>query len=122
MCRCVKNVNCFSAAALPVTFRCLNEKVGVDTRITQFVLPIGCNINFNGAAIFVPIATIFLAQMSGTLLGLGELLTILLTTTIGTMSLAAVPSASIVLIIVMLSSINVPTENVALLLAVDWLL
>lgn len=70
----------------------------------------------------MPIATIFLSQMNGTVLELGELCTILLTTTVGTMSLAAVPSASIVLILVMLSSINVSTEDVVLLLAVDWLL
>lgn len=112
----------FSAAALPVTFRCMNEKLGADRRITQFILPIGCHINLDGTALFIPIATIFISQMSGITLGLGELLTIVLITTIGTLSSASIPSGAIVRILLILASIGVPTHNVTLLLTIDWLL
>lgn len=100
----------------------MNEKVGCDPRISRFILPIGCNINTDGTALFLSVASIFIAQMNGIILGYGELVTVLLTATIGSMSLAAVPSASLVLIIVILSSIDVPTQDITLLFAVDWLL
>lgn len=100
----------------------MNEKVGVDRRITQFILPIGCNVNLDGTALFVAVATVFVSQMSGKTLNAGELITVLLTSTIGSFSLAAVPSGAIVLLIVVLTSIDVPVEDVTLLFAIDWLL
>lgn len=65
-----------TAAALPITFRCMNEKLKVDPRITRFVLPIGCNINMDGTALFVSIASIFIAQMNGIKLSFGEIITV----------------------------------------------
>lgn len=65
-----------TAAALPITFRIMNEKLKVDTRITRFVLPIGCNINMDGTALFVAVASVFIAQMNGIELGFGELVTV----------------------------------------------
>lgn len=65
-----------TAAALPITFRIMTEKLKIDTRITRFVLPIGCNINMDGTALFVAIASVFIAQMNGISLGVGELVTV----------------------------------------------
>lgn len=65
-----------TAAALPITFQLMDEKVKIDPRITRFVLPIGCNINMDGTAMFVAIASIFIAQMNGVYLGIGELVTV----------------------------------------------
>lgn len=65
-----------TAAALPITFRIMNEKLKIDTRITRFVLPIGCNINMDGTALFVAVASVFIAQMNGISLGFGELVTV----------------------------------------------
>uniref|UniRef100_A0A1A9ZW30 Amino acid transporter n=1 Tax=Glossina pallidipes TaxID=7398 RepID=A0A1A9ZW30_GLOPL len=109
-----------TAAALPVTFRCINDKLRVDQRITRFVLPIGCNINMDGTALFISVASIFIAQMSGMTLGFGELVTVLLTSTAASMSSASVPSAALVLLLVVLTAIDAPVQDVTLLFAVDW--
>ncbi|KAH8413014.1 hypothetical protein KR009_007418, partial [Drosophila setifemur] len=109
-----------TAAALPITFRCMNEKLRVDPRITRFVLPIGCNINMDGTALYIAVASIFIAQMSGMALGFGELLTVLLTSTAASMSSASVPSAALVLLLVVLTAIDAPVQDVTLLFAVDW--
>lgn len=108
------------AAALPITFRCMNEKLRIDPRITRFVLPIGCNINMDGTALFISVASIFIAQMSGMTLGFGELVTVLLTSTAASMSSASVPSAALVLLLVVLSAIDAPVQDVTLLFAIDW--
>lgn len=65
------------AAALPVTFRLMTDKLRVDPRVTRFVLPIGCNINMDGTALFVATASIFIAQMNGIFLGFGEIVTVM---------------------------------------------
>jgi solute carrier family 1 (glial high affinity glutamate transporter), member 2 len=67
----------YRAAALPVTFRCMEEKLKIDPRITRFILPIGCNINMDGTALFVSIASIFIAQMNNMELGFGTYCTVL---------------------------------------------
>lgn len=98
----------------------MNDKLHIDPRITRFVLPIGCNINMDGTALFISIASIFIAQMSGMALGFGELVTVLLTSTAASMSSASVPSAALVLLLVVLSAIDAPVHNVTLLFAIDW--
>lgn len=110
-----------TAAALPLTFRCMNEKVKVDSRITRFVLPIGANINMDGTALFISVASIFIAQMSGMQLNFGQVLTVVLTSTAASMSSASIPSAALVLLLVVLTAIDAPMQNVTLLFAVDWL-
>ncbi|XP_012253588.2 excitatory amino acid transporter isoform X1 [Athalia rosae] len=109
-----------TAAALPVTFRLMNEKLRVDPRITRFVLPIGCNINMDGTALFVAVASIFIAQMNGIQLGFGEIITVILTSTAASVSSASVPSAALVLLLVVLSAIDAPVQDVSLLFAIDW--
>ncbi|XP_055708928.1 excitatory amino acid transporter isoform X1 [Phlebotomus papatasi] len=109
-----------TAAALPITFRCMNEKLRIDPRVTRFVLPIGCNINMDGTALFISVASIFIAQMSGMKLGFGEIVTVCLSSTAASMSSASVPSAALVLLLVVLSAIDAPVQDVTLLFAIDW--
>ncbi|XP_034945744.1 excitatory amino acid transporter [Chelonus insularis] len=109
-----------TAAALPVTFRLMTDKLKVDPRVTRFVLPIGCNINMDGTALFVATASIFIAQMNGIYLGFGEIVTVILTSTAASVSSASIPSAALVLLIVVLSAIDAPVEDVSLLFAIDW--
>ncbi|XP_055546790.1 excitatory amino acid transporter isoform X2 [Wyeomyia smithii] len=109
-----------TAAALPLTFRCMNEKLRVDSRITRFVLPIGANINMDGTALFISISSIFIAQMSSMQLNVGQILTVVLTSTAASMSSASIPSAALVLLLVVLTAIDAPMHNVTLLFAVDW--
>lgn len=118
--RCLSNVALYRAAALPVTFRLMTEKLRVDPRVTRFVLPIGCNINMDGTALFVAVASIFIAQMNGIILGFGEIITVILTSTAASVSSASVPSAALVLLLVVLSAIDAPVHDVSLLFAIDW--
>ncbi|XP_062549140.1 excitatory amino acid transporter isoform X2 [Armigeres subalbatus] len=109
-----------TAAALPLTFRCMENKVKIDTRITRFVLPIGANINMDGTALFISVASIFIAQMSSMDLNFGQILTVVMTSTAASMSSASIPSAAMVLLLVVLTAIDAPMHNVTLLFAVDW--
>lgn len=98
----------------------MTEKLRVDPRVTRFVLPIGCNINMDGTALFVAVASIFIAQMNGIFLGFGEIITVILTSTAASVSSASVPSAALVLLLVVLSAIDAPVNDVSLLFAIDW--
>ncbi|XP_034827284.1 excitatory amino acid transporter isoform X2 [Maniola hyperantus] len=110
-----------TAAALPVTFRAMEGPLRIDPRITRFVLPIGCNINMDGTALFLAVASVFVCQMNSMHLGFAQLATIFLTSTAASVSSASVPSAAMVLLLVVLAAVDAPTHDVSLLFAVDWL-
>lgn len=65
-----------SAGTLPVTFRCLEENLGIDKRVTRFVLPVGATINMDGTALYEAVAAIFIAQMNGIHLDAGQIVTV----------------------------------------------
>ena len=65
-----------SAGTLPVTFRCLEENLGIDKRVTRFVLPVGATINMDGTALYEAVAAIFIAQMNGVHLDPGQIITV----------------------------------------------
>ncbi|KAG8222282.1 hypothetical protein J437_LFUL003263 [Ladona fulva] len=109
-----------TAAALPVTFRCMDEKVKVDPRISRFILPIGATVNMDGTALFVSVASIFIAQINDIPLGFGELATVCLTSTAASIASASVPSAALVLMLIVLTAIDAPVRDVSLLFAIDW--
>ncbi|KAF4530504.1 hypothetical protein B566_EDAN017521 [Ephemera danica] len=109
-----------TAAALPVTFRCMDQKVKVDPRISRFILPIGATVNMDGTALFVSIASIFIAQINEIPLSMGEYVTICLTSTAASIASASVPSAALVLMLIVLTAIDAPVQDVSLLFAVDW--
>ncbi|KAJ0175825.1 hypothetical protein K1T71_008984 [Dendrolimus kikuchii] len=110
-----------TAAALPVTFRAMEGPLRIDPRITRFVLPIGCNINMDGTALFLATASMFVCQMNNMHMGFAQLATIFLTSTACSLSSASVPSAAMVLLLVVLAAVDAPTHDVSLLFAVDWL-
>ncbi|KAL4710636.1 hypothetical protein ACJJTC_003272 [Scirpophaga incertulas] len=110
-----------TAAALPVTFRAMEGSLRVDPRITRFVLPIGCNINMDGTALFLSSASVFVCQMNNLPLGFPQLATIFLTSTAASVSSASVPSAAMVLLLVVLAAVDAPARDVSLLFAIDWL-
>ncbi|GCB85808.1 hypothetical protein scyTo_0026485, partial [Scyliorhinus torazame] len=64
------------SATLPITFRCLEDKIGLDKRITRFVLPVGATINMDGTALYEALAAIFIAQVNNFELNFGQILTI----------------------------------------------
>ena len=84
-----------SSASLPVTMKCLEEKNGVDRRISRFVLPIGATINMDGTALYEAVAAIFIAQMSGQDLSTGQILAISITATAASIGAAGIPQVSL---------------------------
>jgi len=108
-----------TATALPISLQCL-EKARVDRRIAKFVLPIGATVNMDGTALFVTVASIFIAQMNNISLNGADYVTIVLTSTAASVASASVPSAALVLMLIVLTAIDAPVQDVSLLWAVDW--
>uniref|UniRef100_A0A9J8C1G2 Amino acid transporter n=1 Tax=Cyprinus carpio carpio TaxID=630221 RepID=A0A9J8C1G2_CYPCA len=111
-----------SAGTLPVTFRCLEENLGIDKRVTRFVLPVGATINMDGTALYEAVAAIFIAQMNGIALDPGQIITVSLTATLASVGAASIPSAGLVTMLLILTAVGLPTQDISLLVAVDWLL
>ncbi|KAG9511111.1 Excitatory amino acid transporter 2 [Fragariocoptes setiger] len=111
-----------STATLPVTFKCLEENVKCDTRVTRFVLPIGATINMDGTALYEAVAAIFIGQMNGMTFSFTQLIIISLTSTAASVGAAAVPSAGLVTMIMVLTAVGLPTEDITMIVAVDWFL
>ncbi|CAJ0929523.1 unnamed protein product [Ranitomeya imitator] len=110
------------AGTLPVTFRCLEENLKIDKRVTRFVLPIGATINMDGTALYEAVAAIFIAQMNDVSLDAGQIATVSLTATLASVGAASIPSAGLVTMLLILTAVGLPTQDISLLIAVDWLL
>ncbi|XP_037706926.1 excitatory amino acid transporter 3 [Choloepus didactylus] len=111
-----------SSATLPVTFRCAEEKNHIDKRITRFVLPVGATINMDGTALYEAVAAVFIAQLNDLDLGIGQIITISVTATAASIGAAGVPQAGLVTMVIVLSAVGLPAEDVTLIVAVDWFL
>ncbi|XP_044127967.1 excitatory amino acid transporter 3 isoform X2 [Bufo gargarizans] len=111
-----------SSATLPVTFRCAEEKNRVDKRITRFVLPVGATINMDGTALYEAVAAVFIAQLNDMNLDVGQIVTISVTATAASIGAAGVPQAGLVTMVIVLSAVGLPADDVTLIIAVDWLL
>uniref|UniRef100_A0A3B3QCX4 Amino acid transporter n=1 Tax=Paramormyrops kingsleyae TaxID=1676925 RepID=A0A3B3QCX4_9TELE len=111
-----------SAGTLPVTFRCLEKNLRIDRRVTRFVLPIGATINMDGTALYEAVAAIFIAQMNNIELDGGQIVTVSMTATLASVGAASIPSAGLVTMLLILTAVGLPTQDVSLLVAVDWLL
>uniref|UniRef100_A0A8C8ARI3 Amino acid transporter n=1 Tax=Otus sunia TaxID=257818 RepID=A0A8C8ARI3_9STRI len=110
------------SATLPVTFRCAEEKNFIDKRITRFVLPVGATINMDGTALYEAVAAVFIAQLNDLELDIGQIVTISVTATAASIGAAGVPQAGLVTMVIVLSAVGLPAEDVTLIIAVDWLL
>ena len=111
-----------SAATLPVTMECVEENMGVSKKISSFVLPIGATVNMDGTSMYQAIAVVFLAQLHMVDLTLGQQLTIVLTATLASIGSAAVPSAGLVMMIIVLNSVGLNPAWVAIIFPVDRIL
>ncbi|CAF2523243.1 unnamed protein product [Rotaria sp. Silwood2] len=111
-----------SAASLPVTFRCLEETLKLDRRVTRFVLPIGATVNMDGTALYEAVAPVFLAQLMGRQLGIGQLIIVSLTATVASIGAASIPSAGLVTMLLVMSAVNIPAKEITIIFAIDWAL
>lgn len=108
-----------SAATLPVTMERVSEHMGVDEDVTSFVLPIGATVNMDGTSLYQGVAAVFIAQAYGIDLTLTQQLSVVVTATLASIGSAAVPSAGMIMLVIVLGAIGVPAEGLALIFAVD---
>ena len=108
-----------SAATLPLTMETAEEKLGISNETASFVLPLGATINMDGTSLYQAVAAVFLAQVYGMDLTLGQQLTIILTATLASIGSAAVPGSGMVMLVIVLTAVGIPTEGIALIFAVD---
>lgn len=111
-----------SKATLPTTMKICRDKLGISESGTSFVLPLGASINMNGLAINLGLCTIFFAQMMGVTLEIHEYFIIILTSTFGSIGGAGIPGASLIMLPMVLSSVSLPIEGVAILAGIDRIL
>ena len=108
-----------SAATLPVTMDRVHNHLGVKKEVSSFVLPIGATINMDGTAVYQAVAAVFIAQAFGLELSLVDQLGIISTATLASIGAAAVPSAGIIVLVIVLSQAGIPEAGLALIFAVD---
>ena len=111
-----------SAATLPVTMKTVQKNLGVSEEIAAFVLPLGATINMDGTAIYQAVAAVFIAQTLGIDLDLSAQTTIVFMALLASIGTAAVPSAGVVMLVIILEAIGVPIAGIALILGVDRIL
>lgn len=107
-----------SVGTLPLTLEC-SEKLGADREVASFVLPLGATINMDGTAIYQGVCAIFIAACFGIDLSLGDMATIVVTATLASIGTAGVPGAGMVMLAMVLQSVGLPVEGIALVAGVD---
>jgi Na+/H+-dicarboxylate symporter len=108
-----------SKAALPTTMKVCQEKLGLSKFSSSFVLPLGASINMDGIAIYISICALFFAQATGKILGVYDYSIIVLTGTLGSIGGAGIPGGTIVMLPMVLTSVGLPIEGIALIAGID---
>ncbi|XP_030629506.1 solute carrier family 1 member 8b [Chanos chanos] len=111
-----------SSATLPITMKCLLENCHVDRKIARFVLPVGATINMDGTALYEAVAAIFIAQVNEYDLDFGQIVTISITATAASIGAAGIPQAGLVTMVIVLTSVGLPPDDITLIVAIDWIL
>lgn len=112
---------CSSSATLPLMMKCVEEKNGVSKHISRFILPIGATVNMDGAALFQCVAAVFIAQLNDIPLNFIQVFTILVTATASSVGAAGIPAGGVLTLAIILEAVGLPTNDISLILAVDWL-
>ncbi|WP_116133553.1 dicarboxylate/amino acid:cation symporter [Tropicimonas sp. IMCC34043] len=111
-----------SNATIPVTYRCVTERMGVDNSVASFTVPLGATVNMDGTAIMQGVATVFLANVYGVDLGIGGYLTVIAMAVLASIGTAGVPGVGLVMLTMVLTQVGLPIEGIALILGVDRLM
>lgn len=108
-----------SAATLPVTMEQTRKQLGVSDEVASFVLPVGCTINMDGSSCYQAVSAVFVAQVMGIELSFVQMITIVVVATLSSVGTPGVPGGSIVMLMLVLGSIGIPAEGLALILGMD---
>jgi len=111
-----------SSAALPVTMECTERDLGVPREICSFALPLGATVNMDGTALYQGVSAVFIAQVYGMGLTMAQQLTVVLTATLASIGTAGTPGAGVITLAIVLKSIGVPLEGIAIILGVERIL
>ncbi len=111
-----------SAATLPISMKCAKEGLGVSDTVTNFVLNLGSTINMDGGAIYQSACAVFIAQIYGVDLGITQLVIIVVTASLASVGAAAIPGTVIVMMTMVLSSVGLPLDAIALIAGIDRIL
>lgn len=111
-----------SAATLPLEMEVAEKKLGVSKKIASFVLPLGATVNMDGTALYQAVAAMFIAQVYGIEMDLTKQITIVITSVLASIGTAPVPGVGLIMLIIVLRSVGIPEEGIALILGVDRVL
>jgi len=111
-----------SAATLPITIECVEEKNRINSRAAAFVLPLGATINMDGTALYEAVAALFIAQIFGIELTISQQVVIFFTATLASIGAAGIPEAGTVTMVIVLEAVGLPLEGIGLIWAIDWFL
>ncbi|PPR17656.1 MAG: Proton glutamate symport protein [Alphaproteobacteria bacterium MarineAlpha9_Bin7] len=111
-----------SNATIPVTLESVQSRLGVDDSVASFTVPFGATINMDGTAIMQGVATVFIAQVYGVDLSLGDFLVVIITATLASIGTAGVPGVGLIMLAMVLQQVGLPVEGIALIIGVDRLL
>ena len=113
---------CSSAASLPVNMQNCQEKLGVSREVSSFVLPLGATINMDGTALYMGVCTLFIANVFGVDLTMGQMMMVILTGTLASIGTAGVPGAGLIMLAMVLQAVGLPIEGLALVAGIDRVL
>lgn len=111
-----------SNATIPMSIDTLHKKMGVSKQISSFTVPLGATVNMDGTSIMQGVAVVFIAQAYGMDLTLGNLATVVVTATLASIGTAGVPSVGLITLAMVLSSVGLPVEGIALIMGIDRIL
>ena len=115
-------VSTSSSGTLPLSISAAQENLGISRKISSFVLPLGATINMDGTAIYQGVTALFVAQAFGIELGFNQYIIIILTSTLASIGTAGVPGAGLIMLSLVLTSVGLPIEGVAIIAGIDRIL
>jgi len=111
-----------SSATIPLTLNTVEKRLGVSNSVAAFTVPLGATVNMDGTAIMQGVATVFVANVYGVDLSLGDFMTVILTATLASIGTAAVPSAGLIMLAMVLGQVGLPVQAIGLIIGIDRLL